>query len=71
MTHLKNLPTVVQLICARKSTGPSPLRGTIVDNVDTGRSEKAFNSRVSTEISYLFTFRFIIVSSSGKQLVVY
>ena len=36
----------VCLVCARKVTGPSPLRGTIVDNVDPGRSEQAFASRV-------------------------
>ena len=46
---LKNLPVRVQLVCARKATGPSPIRGTIVDNVDTGRSEQAFASRVSLE----------------------
>ena len=38
----------VCIVCARKVTGPSPLRGTIVDNVDPGRSEQAFASRVST-----------------------
>ena len=43
---LKELPVEVCLVCARKVTGPSPLRGTIVDNVDTGRSEQAFASRV-------------------------
>lgn len=46
---LKHLPARVQLVCARKATGPSPLRGTIVDNVDTGRSEQAFASRVRKE----------------------
>ena len=44
---LKELPVNVCLVCARKVTGPSPLRGTIVDNVDPGRSEQAFASRVS------------------------
>ena len=43
---LKELPDNVCLVCARKVTGPSPLRGTIVDNVDTGKSEQAFASRV-------------------------
>ena len=43
---LKELPVEVCLVCARKVTGPSPLRGTIVDNVDPGRSEQAFASRV-------------------------
>ena len=43
---LRELPDQVCLVCARKSSGPSPLRGTIVDNVDTGKSEKAFASRV-------------------------
>ena len=44
---LKELPARVCLVCARKITGSSPMRGTIVDNVDTGKSEKAFASRVS------------------------
>ena len=44
---LRELPNEVCLVCARKPTGPSPLRGTIVNNVDTGKSEKAFASRVS------------------------
>ena len=48
---LKELPVEVCLVCARKVTGPSPLRGTIVDNVDPGRSEQAFASRVR---NYLF-----------------
>nr|XP_040570229.1 multiple PDZ domain protein-like isoform X2 [Lepeophtheirus salmonis] len=43
---LKELPLNVCLICARKIfNGPSPIRGTIVGNVDTGRSKKAFQSR--------------------------
>lgn len=62
MRSLKSLPREVRLICARRrrrrqlvanssgeegGEGPcSPIRGTIVDNVDTGRSEKAFASRV-------------------------
>lgn len=46
---LKELPMEVCLVCARKATGPSPVRGTIVDNVDTGRSEQAFSSRVSNK----------------------
>ena len=35
MRSLKELPVDVCLVCARKVTGPSPLRGTIVDNVVT------------------------------------
>lgn len=48
---LKELPVNVCLVCARKVTGPSPLRGTIVDNVDPGHSEQAFASRVRPFIS--------------------
>ena len=51
---LKELPVEVCLVCARKVTGPSPLRGTIVDNVDPGRSEQAFASRVR---KYFSSFR--------------
>ena len=47
---LKELPVDVCIVCARKVTGPSPLRGTIVDNVDPGRSEQAFASRVRLHI---------------------
>ncbi len=48
VSSLKNLPLEVWLVCARKSTpGTSPIRGTIVNNVDTGKSEAAFASRVS------------------------
>ncbi len=51
---LKELPVEVTLVCARKITGPSPLRGTIVDNMDPGRSESAFASRVRTSSCYHF-----------------
>lgn len=47
VSSLKNLPAKVTLVCARKANGNSPIRGTIVDNVDTGKSEQAFASRVS------------------------
>jgi hypothetical protein len=49
VSSLKNLPVEVCLVCARKSesSGGSPIRGTIVDNVNMGKSEKAFASRVS------------------------
>jgi hypothetical protein len=37
------------LVCGRRvSGGCTPLRGTIVNNVDTARSKQAFRSRVST-----------------------
>ena len=60
---LKELPVNVCLVCARKVTGPSPLRGTIVDNVDTGRSEQAFASRVSNYIGIKELYR-----NGGKEL---
>jgi hypothetical protein len=38
------------LVCGRRvSGGCTPLRGTIVNNVDTARSKQAFRSRVSTK----------------------
>ena len=43
---LKELPLDVCIVCARRISGPSPLRGTIVNNVDPGKSEQAFASRV-------------------------
>ena len=55
VASLRNLPLEVCLVCARRvtpktSTEDMALRGTIVDNMDVGRTEKAFASRVS-EIS--------------------
>ena len=47
---LKELPLDVCIVCGRRISGPSPLRGTIVNNVDPGRSEQAFASRVSSII---------------------
>ena len=52
VASLKNLPLEVCLVCARRvtpktSTEDMALRGTIVDNMDVGRTEKAFASRVS------------------------
>ena len=44
---LKELPLDVCIVCARRTSGPSPLRGTIVNNVDPGKSKQAFASRVS------------------------
>ncbi len=41
--------TTTTLVCCRKlhtSGQPSPVRGTIVNNVDVGSSRKAFDSRV-------------------------
>jgi hypothetical protein len=45
------------LVCGRRvSGGCTPLRGTIVNNVDTARSKQAFRSRVSTkDCEYLNT----------------
>ena len=39
-------PNVV-LVCSRRVCGPSPLHGTIVNNVETDRSKQAFNTRVA------------------------
>ena len=38
----------VVLVCSRRMCGPSPLHGTIVNNVETARSKQAFNTRVSS-----------------------
>ena len=66
---LKELPIDVCLVCARKSTGnPSPLRGTIVDNVDTGKSEKAFASRVSTVPVYRIPGFFLSTFLNHKKI---
>ena len=48
---LKNsfqLGSNVVLVCSRRMCGPSPLHGTIVNNVETARSKQAFNTRVSS-----------------------
>ena len=37
----------VVLVCSRRVCGPSPLHGTIVNNVQTDSSKQAFNTRVS------------------------
>ena len=60
VSNLRQLPAPsVTLVCARRKVGgggddndeqvfsPSPIRGTIVNNVDTGKSRQAFASRVS------------------------
>ena len=59
VSNLRQLPAPsVSLVCARRKGGdggdddeqvfsPSPIRGTIVNNVDTGKSRQAFASRVS------------------------
>ena len=39
----------VVLVCSRRVSGPSPLHGTIVNNVDTDSSKQAFNTRVGRE----------------------
>ncbi len=69
---LRELPEEVCIVCARKATGPSPLRGTIVDNVDPGRSKLAFASRVTalfisrhfiSDISFSYLFFSISIST--------
>lgn len=49
---LRELSGEVRIVCARKVTGSSPLRGTIVNNVDTGKTVQAFASRVSKYVRY-------------------
>ena len=47
VSTLKTVGLVVILVCSRRVSGPSPLHGTIVNNVDTDCSKQAFNTRVS------------------------
>ena len=58
-------PNVV-LVCSRRVCGPSPLHGTIVNNVETDRSKQAFNTRVGLTVPlyiFLFYFHFLLSSS--------
>ena len=43
---LQDVGIDVVLVCSRRICGPSPLHGTIVNNVETDRSKQAFNTRV-------------------------
>lgn len=53
VSTLKTVGLVVILVCSRRVSGPSPLHGTIVNNVETDCSKQAFNTRVSTRLSGL------------------
>ena len=46
VSTLKEVGVSVVLVCSRRVSGPSPLHGTIVNNVDTDSSKQAFNTRV-------------------------
>ena len=46
VSTLKEVGLRVVLVCSRRVSGPSPLHGTIVNNVDTDSSKQAFNTRV-------------------------
>ena len=59
---LKELPLDVCIVCARRTSGPSPLRGTIVNNVDPGKSKQAFASRVS------FYYLIVIVKKTAFDI---
>ena len=43
---LQEVGVSVILVCSRRICGPSPLHGTIVNNVETDCSKQAFNTRV-------------------------
>ena len=43
---LQEVGISVILVCSRRICGPSPLHGTIVNNVETDCSKQAFNTRV-------------------------
>ena len=67
VASLRNLPLDVCLVCARRitpktSTEDIALRGTIVDNMDVGRTEKAFASRVSEAGAASFRLRLAVKS---------
>ena len=47
VSTLKTVGVAVVLVCSRRVSGPSPLHGTIVNNVETDCSKQAFNTRVS------------------------
>ena len=53
VSALKTVGLVVILVCSRRVSGPSPLHGTIVNNVDTDCSKQAFNTRVSHRLAAL------------------
>ena len=53
VSTLKTVGLVVILVCSRRVSGPSPLHGTIVNNVDTDCSKQAFNTRVSHRLAAL------------------
>ena len=74
---LKNsfqLGSNVVLVCSRRMCGPSPLHGTIVNNVETARSKQAFNTRVSSiEIStsrviFYYSTRVLVKSHTLYQV---
>ena len=68
---LKQLPIQVSIVCGRrKSLGPSPLRGTIVNNVDTGQSKTAFASRkiLSGSLQSLLNTTTNVASSSCNMM---
>ena len=51
---LQDVGTDVVLVCSRRICGPSPLHGTIVNNVETDRSKQAFNTRVGLKLNFNF-----------------
>ena len=62
-------PNVV-LVCSRRVCGPSPLHGTIVNNVETDRSKQAFNTRVGLTVPlniFLFNFHLLVSSSQYRS----
>ena len=56
----------VTLVCSRRVSGPSPLHGTIVNNVDIDRNKQAFNTRVSKP-----NIIFILLLSGSSTVNVY
>ena len=74
VSTLKSVGLAVVLVCSRRVTGPSPLHGTIVNNVETDSSKQAFNTRVSPSpvtslvISHLQTLQKILCGSLHSLL---
>ena len=73
VASLRNLPLDVCLVCARRitpktSTEDISLRGTIVDNMAVGRTEKAFASRVSEAGAQSFRLQLAVKVAGGDIL---
>ena len=60
----------VILVCSRRICGPSPLHGTIVNNVETDCSKQAFNTRVSEIFKKILQQKVTQLSASSQSVVI-